>query len=99
MITVLLLSLVNNEKNTLGFPAFSMTMRMRRCNAARISQWSTTRASRGATGRHHRAITRTVSPWRVRQGHRWQEHNKHTKKTFSFMVSYDIVHHVYVKLE
>ena len=29
MVTLLLLSLVNNEKNTLGLPAISMTMRMR----------------------------------------------------------------------
>ncbi len=32
MVTVMLLSLVNNEKNTLGLQAIFMTMRMRRCN-------------------------------------------------------------------
>ena len=62
MVTLLLLSLVNNEKNTLGSPAILMTLRMRRCNLERIARYSTTRASRGATERLHRAIIRTVLP-------------------------------------
>ena len=38
MVTVLLLSLVNNEKKKLGSPAILMTMQMRRCNSKRISR-------------------------------------------------------------
>ena len=38
MVAVLLLSLVDDEKNTLGLLAISMTMRMRWCNAARIAR-------------------------------------------------------------
>ena len=42
MVTVLLLSLVDNKnkytKNTLGSLAISKTMRMSRCDLARISQ-------------------------------------------------------------
>ena len=47
-----------------------------------------TRASRRATGRHHRAITCTVLTRRVRHGHQWQQPNKHAQKTFSFTVRY-----------
>ena len=79
MVTVLLVSLVD-KKNTQGLLAILMTMQMRRCNAAHTAQWITTRASRGAAGRRHREITRTVMPWRVRHGHQWQRHNKHKEK-------------------
>jgi hypothetical protein len=85
------------KKNTLGLLAVSMTMQMRRCNAMQISRWSTTRASRGATGRHHRAITRTVSPWRVRHGHRGSDTTSTQKKLLALW--YDIEHHGYAKLE
>ena len=37
MVTVLLYFLVDDEKNTLGLQAVSMTMQMRRCNSARIA--------------------------------------------------------------
>ena len=80
MVTLLLLSLVNNEKIHKVFLAISMTMRMHQCNAAHITQYSTTGASRGATGHPHWEITCTVSPRRVRHGHQWQQHTKHTQK-------------------
>ena len=38
MVIILLLSLVDDEKNTQGLLAILMTMRMRWCNAERISQ-------------------------------------------------------------
>ena len=38
MVTVLLLCLVDNEKNTLGSLAILKTMRMRRCDSARIAR-------------------------------------------------------------
>ena len=82
MVTVMLLSLLNNEKNTLGSPAISMTMRMRRCSLARIARYSTTRASRGTTARCHWAITCIVLPRSVRHGHRRWQHNKHKNKNF-----------------
>ena len=69
MVTVLLHFQVDHEKNTIGLLAMSMTMRMRRCDLARISQESTTRASGGATERLHWAIIRTVLPWHVCHGH------------------------------
>ena len=70
MVIVLLLSLVDDEKNnTQGLLAISMTIWMRWCNVAHIARWIMTRASRGATGRHHWGITRTISPQRVRHGH------------------------------
>ena len=68
MVTKLLLSLVHDEKNTLGLLAISMTMQMCQCNTVRIIRWSTFRASRGATGHCHRAITRAISPWHVCHG-------------------------------
>jgi hypothetical protein len=37
MFNLLLLSLVDNEKNTRGLLAILMTMGMRRCNVARIA--------------------------------------------------------------
>ena len=37
MVILLLYSLVDNEKNTLGLPAILMTMQMRRCNLERIA--------------------------------------------------------------
>ena len=66
-----------------------MTIWMPPCDAAHI-QWITTRASRGATGRCQKEITRTVLPRRVRHGHRCQQHSKHTHKTFSFMVYHNV---------
>ena len=38
MVTVLLLPLVENEKNTRGLLAISMTMSKRWCNVARIAR-------------------------------------------------------------
>ncbi len=69
MVTILLMCLVNNKKNTLDLPAILKTMRMRRCNLEHIARYSTTRASRGATERLHWAIIRTVLPRHVRHGH------------------------------
>ena len=82
MVIIILLYIVVDEKNTQGFLAILMTMRVRRCrcNAARIAQWSTTRASRGATEHRHRAITCTVLPRHFRHGHRRRGHNKHNIK-------------------
>jgi hypothetical protein len=77
MVTILLMCLVNNEKNTLGLLAISKTMRMRRCNLERIAKLSTTRASGGATERLHWAIIRTVLPLHVCHGHRRRQHPKH----------------------
>jgi hypothetical protein len=37
MVILLLYSLVDNEKNTLGLPAILMTMRILRCNLERIA--------------------------------------------------------------
>ena len=37
MVTILLMCLVDNEKNTLGLPEISKTMRMRRHNSERIT--------------------------------------------------------------
>ncbi len=82
MMTILLMCLVNNEKNTLGSPAILKTMRMRRYDLERIAGKSTTRASGGATECLHWAIIRTVLPRHVRHGHRRQQHNKHNKKNF-----------------
>ena len=80
MITVLLLSLVNDEKNTLGLLAILMNMWMRRCNAAHIARWITTRASRRVTGHCHQAITCTILPRSVHHVHQQQQHNKHNNK-------------------
>jgi hypothetical protein len=38
MVTILLKFLVDDEKNTIGSLAISMTIRMRLCDLARISQ-------------------------------------------------------------
>jgi hypothetical protein len=65
------------KKNTLGSPAISMTMRMRRCDRRASPDRAQPGLPRGATDRLHRAIIRTVSPRRVRHGY-----NKHPKKNF-----------------
>ncbi len=82
MVNLLLYSLVDDEKNTLGSPAILMAMQMRRCNSAHIARQSTTRASGGATECLHRGIIRTVSPRHVRHGHQRWQHNKYNKKNF-----------------
>ncbi len=64
MVTLLLYSLVDDEKNTLGLPEISMTMQMRCCNFVHIAQYSTTRASGRDLERLHWAIIFTVSPRR-----------------------------------
>ncbi len=38
MVILLLYSLVDDEKNTLGLPAILKSMRMRRCNLERIAK-------------------------------------------------------------
>ena len=43
--------------------AISIAMRMRRYDARRIARWSTSQASLGATGCHHRASACAVLPW------------------------------------
>ena len=42
--------------------AICMVMAVRRCNTERIAQCSMTNASPEATGRRHRATTRSISP-------------------------------------
>jgi hypothetical protein len=42
-----------------------MAMAVRRCNTERIAQCSMTNASPEATGRRHRATTRSISPRRL----------------------------------
>jgi hypothetical protein len=43
--------------------AILMAMRIRRCNAGHIAQWSASVASCEATRCHHRASAHAVSPW------------------------------------
>ena len=77
MVTLLLVlvSLVDNEKNTQKIHKVCWPFR-RPCGCAgAIRRASPDRAaSRGATERLNRAIIRTVSPRHVRHGHRSEEH-------------------------
>ncbi len=58
----------NNEidvtKNSGKSTTVSTTMRMRRCDAGRITRWSTFGASLKATGCRHRASARIAPPQR-----------------------------------
>ncbi len=56
---------INDAKNAGKSLAIFIAMRMRRCNAGHIAQWSTSMASLEATGCHHWASACAVLPWQL----------------------------------
>jgi hypothetical protein len=78
---------IDGDKNTRQMLGILMAMRIRRCNAGHIAQWSASVASCKATRCHHQASAQAVSPqWppRLTISNETKKHKQNT--TFTFLM-------------